>query len=216
MTHPEPIALTEQGQDKIVAFACGKCRVVASFSSRYVGDQAVELARNEARGHCGPWHCECGRERRPLAYFCKECGDEVQRKVYADRMARRVAKARRVALDDYNVGMVCVDDDVIFKEELFELLNEGEVSGPVWGCYERPLKLDADDIITQALESGEHHEDARDYLEKGAHEALQKALDEWCSKYGRRVSTFFADYGTIVVCDAAEGEDQVVKVKEGA
>lgn len=196
----EPIALVVQGKDTIAAFACGKCRYVVNWPSQHTEEQA----RNAARLCCGPFSCACGVTVTRRGDACTACSRAAHAKWRAETLAADIAKAKPVRLADYDGEMVYLerDDRAVSTEELEDLIADGEAPPVVWGCTEHRFSIDADDIITSELE--EHHEDARDYLDPGATEALQKALDAWRDEYAYSVRSFFEDRSVRVVIDEEE------------
>lgn len=202
MNQPDPIPLVVAGKDKVVAFACGKCKTVASSPEQFIGDAAetLELAREAARTHCGPWHCACGAERGQYRTLCDACTRAEYARRDREREAICIAKATPVRLEDYGEDMVYVDGgDYLSAEELQDRIADGEAPELVWGCTEIGLSLDAERVIRDALELGEHHEDAHEGLAVGAEKALQRALNEWRDKYAAKVRTYMVDHSVRVV-----------------
>lgn len=196
----DPIELTVRGKDEVIAFACGKCHIVASSPKQYVGDDAVEQARESARLHCGPWLCACGAGRDRYASKCRACRDVEADTRSAEQTAAALAKAKRVAIDAYDVAMVYDDDasEYLWVDTLRDRIADGDAPSHVFGCTEVRFRLDAEDVITSELESGDHHEGAGEWLEKGATEALQKALDEWAKEYAGSVVSYVPDYSVVI------------------
>ena len=219
MTEPgtEPIALVVQGKDVLSAFACGKCHVVASSPRQFGGteEEIVEAARKAARTHCGPWFCTCGVECRQYRTTCDACWKIAADKRDAEREAAHVAKAKRVHFKEYDGQMLFDErrDRYLDPDEVADMALDDDLPEHMWGCTVTGLKLDAGDIIDGALESGEHHEDAADWLAQDAAKALQTALDRWVKKYAKGVRTFFPDYSVMVTFEE-EATDDSSKDKE--
>lgn len=199
----EPLALVIQGKEQIAAFACGKCHEVASSPRQFIGteDVVVEVARESARRHCGPWVCTCGEKMERFHTVCRACSMAATVKRDEERTAASIAKAKRVPLADYDGDMVYVEggESYMSPDELSDRIDDDEAPGGlVWGCYCTGFTLDADRIIEGELETGEHHEDAGDWLAKGANEALKRTLDRWTKKYAKAVKTYFPDYSILI------------------
>ena len=95
------------------------------------------------------------------------------------------AKAKKIAAKDYT-GWVSVPGfgkDGFFNsiDELREHCKKFDVPVPefVWSCTPKPLKLDADGILDQALE--EHFDGARGNISDAEEARLQAFLDEWAA-----------------------------------
>jgi hypothetical protein len=206
----EPLALVVQGKDQIAAFACGKCHYVASSPKQYIGteEEIVEAARSAARTHCGPWFCACGAECDRYRTQCSKCWTADANKRQADRTAAAIAKAKRVTLAEYDGEMLYLEgrDRYVTPDEIEDMRGDGDLPEYAWGCSVNGFSLDADRIIEGEVESGEHHEDAVEWLQKGATEALQRTLDAWAEKYAKNVRSFFPDYSVLVELGEVDAE----------
>lgn len=157
--------------EKVVAVACGKCRIVA------VNRQAAEQC-------CAPYDCDmCGQKCEGRWTRCESC----RQKVHAKRDQERFDKAKKIQLKDYDFEYVCIDgeettrsvDDVLDRNEDLDPDDDGYIRW-AWAC--RPESwphFDARDIIYSHCE--DLFEDASEDLDA---EALQKALDEWLASHG--------------------------------
>jgi len=115
----------------------------------------------------------------------------------AEREQALFDKAIKVSADSYD-GPVW--DGVDYFSDIADMLDVYACGGCkppsyVWACTKSRLSLDASEIIDDALEAQEHHEDARDQLVDLGE--LQMALDEWCGR--QTLESWFADYKVAVV-----------------
>ena len=192
MTEPL-VELTVAGTTKVVAFACGACRIVAP-------------SRPLAISCCAPRACEtCGAEPPARWLKCAPC----RARLDAERERALFDAATKVPLAEYDHEMVCTEpyggDDSYVATEDWD--DEGEEQDWAWACVPLPWpRLDADDILYSALE-GDFPEDARERLDATG---LQKLLDEWIAAQGDS-RCYIADRTRVVVfpptipgCDGEE------------
>lgn len=102
------------------------------------------------------------------------------------RMEREAfEKATKIDAKDYTgwVSWPGHGDDGYFEsvEALIEHCASHELNSPryVWACIPQPFKLDADEILDNALE--EHFDGARGEISKSEEKRLQAFLDEWAA-----------------------------------
>jgi hypothetical protein len=163
----DPIALCKKGSDEVVAYACGKCGVVAASVLTH-----GEAALQEAVEHCGPWFCDkCGSEKRSR-FNCWHCIDVGVKEREREQMDKAVD-----VTTTYD-GPVHDGDDAFWSSP--DAASD-DIDGPTWmyACDELRLSLDASRILEMALE-GEHHEDAYEHIV--GEKELQEFLDSWCAK----------------------------------
>jgi len=116
-------------------------------------------------------------------------------------------KAEKVQAKDWD-GPVVLNGDRFFScvEDLLDDLDGEDDPKYVWACRKVGLGFDADDVINNALESQEHHEDARDSITHGDVEELQALLTTWATK--QRVETWWEDRTKAVILNLPQVEDQ--------
>lgn len=186
MTKPA-VKLSTTGLDgkEWAVYACPACRHAAPFERM-------------AEECCAPKTCECGAECPRPYILCNACRDAKR----AAQERERFKKARKVSWRDHS-GPVCVDGDRYYGD-VDELVDAHECDGAelpeyAWACTVRRLSLCADDVLDWALESGEHHEGARDQVDDV--EGLQKLLDEWCDR--QSVESWFESHEVAVLLEGA-------------
>jgi len=201
---PKPLALVTEDEQRLVAYACGKCGTV--FPVWKDGDrlQAVEFAA----ACCAPVPClgGCGMLLSPKGLRrCAPCREQYD----AERERAAYEKAAKLTPAQYGDGMVYrkgYGDDG-YAPDLDSLLGQAEHAGIprpayVWACKPRPFKLDAQDIVDAGLQ--DHHDDAAEGISDRAMERLQEFLDLWCKE--QDITTWDPDYSRVILVPAeAEG-----------
>ena len=190
----DPIALVVRGTEKVVAYACGKCHVVAS-------------SEEQAKRCCAPYVCdECGRLISGRCYTkCSECIDKHQ----AERDRAMLAKANKVAWDADNCpsGMVSFHGEWHESIEAFVdywmSLND-KLPPFVWAGEECRLTLDAEQILRDELERQNHYEDEFDRIGESSIASLQKIIDEWLAGLGLK---WFEQSNTVILLDGYPVDD---------
>lgn len=191
----EPIVLVRQGSGEIVAYACGKCGVVASSPVR---DGA--RAREAAFQHCAPRSCSwCGKEvDRPHYTSCDACMMEAKWM----KEAEIFANANKIRPVDYGGPVFDASErtgNEGYSRDLDEALEAAADLDPddqpffYWTCTITKPELDAESILENLAE------DAYDGAAYTHQEELQAALDAWCAK--QTVETWNACYRTAVIVD---------------
>jgi hypothetical protein len=135
---------------------------------------------------CEPRVCECGQPCAPHRTACDECVSRHN----AMREAARIDKAEKIQPDSY-AGPVYLDGSggndgyhASLDNFVEEWLDEHDgLPAYVEACNEIMLSLSACDIIDAALESGEFHDEARDYISDSAVAEMQSFLSDWCDRY---------------------------------
>lgn len=182
-----PIELFQKGKDEACAWVCAGCHLAQ-------GD------RQHALECCAPWSCDsCGAVIERHSY-CQPCHEKKE----ADREVVLLANAKKVPLAEYGCPYLsCPRCD-----EIFDSGDEHDVCPGIawaWGCHEERLTLDAESILSSALE--EHFEDACEYVDS---DTLQVVLNAWVKEHGDKVITYFEDTSVVVllpVLEAAEYSD---------
>lgn len=189
----EPIRfIREDGESDEVLFCCGEC---GSFCGM---DEIV------ARYHCGERPCDiCGQLCQAPYRNCEKCRAEI-------RIAQReeqIAKAEKVSVNDYDGPVFWDQEDKYYPDigEAWEAITDDIDSvveaklQTLWACDAFHLTLSPSDILDQAFESQEHHEDARDWLSEKAYEELKHFCDAWNDAHGAEVETWFPNDKIVVI-----------------
>lgn len=196
----EPYEVCIKGSDKIIGYACPKCRLFCSPTIYFCKwNDALKAARDQAIKCCGPRLCtKCGKdmgEKRKVHWLaCEDC----RRKTDAEREKRRFEEAEKIPWEKYEHGFLYYADK--FYDDMDSLLDsydEGEEPEYVWACYPVDFTMDAQDIVSSEIENQEHHEDAFSEVSDKMLERLQKYLDLWCKKVG--VRTWMPDFKKAVL-----------------
>ena len=193
----EPLALVVRGSatGEVAAWACGKCRYVA-------------LSEEHARSCCATLQCPCGKTiERKHWKVCRDCENARYTEEQERKENEAFEKAEKVQAKDWD-GPVVLNGDRFFScvEDLLDDLDGEDDPKYVWACRKVGLGFDADDVINNALESQEHHEDARDSITHGDVEELQALLTTWATK--QRVETWWEDRTKAVILNLPQVEDQ--------
>lgn len=209
----EPIVLVKlSAPTEIVAYACGKCGVVAGSVMRD-GDAAMDMAV----ACCAPRVCPCGA---PLERSWGKC-DACMKKESADRLQKRFDVAEKMTIKEWseegfpeyvidphgragNDGF-CPDLEEL-RDYYLNLASEApSVERPTWAWATtemRGIRPSADDVIEGVAQ--EMHEDAYENFDA---DDLQKRLNEWFEAQDARA--FMEDDGVaILLGDDFWKEDQ--------
>lgn len=198
--------LVDLGTRERIAAYCGKCGQIYPLSLFLAGRDDALLAAERAASQC----CELKK--------CDVCGKTVQRKHYsrcdecsaADEQKKeeyRFQKARKVSWDVYDSephgSMVCYNDEYYSDfDELRESLYPNPMPEYVWGTTSERMKLDAREIIDNACEFQDMHEDAAQDISEDAEKELQAFLDAWCAAHSP--TSYFCDFSIAVVLSDKE------------
>lgn len=195
--------LVRAGTDKAIAAACGKCGSVHSpLIYAAAPDRAMNAARSAAEECCAPRKCEdCEAEVERAWLACKPC----RARRDTQREAERFAAAEKLSLDEYE-GDVLYDpanDQWFYAEEGFGEDDRFE-DGYAYACTYRPLRLDAQEILYQEIENGEHHDEM--YISPQLGDELQTFLDDWCARSGQ--GSYFPEYSRAVLLPAPAFDEE--------
>ncbi len=179
----DPIELVDKKDpEKVIAHACGKCGTVCRN-----GKDAVE--------HCEPRLCKCGAVLDRTQAICSACWEKKRK---ADLQAK-IDAAKPISATDYDGPVHWEQGDRYFSDvgEAFEhLADDGVRDAILWPCDKLYLALNACDIIRDALETQEHHDEAE--ASEKAEKALQDFLDGWNDTFGEEVESWFPRCDEIV------------------
>jgi hypothetical protein len=195
----EPHEVIVKGRGLVLGYACPKCRVfhsAAIYTCKW--EDAVVASRESAMGCC---------DRK-----CEDCGNGVDEKHYAVcaecRLKRDATRefaafnaAQKIPESEY-VGWLSFGNDVFCNEdELADHCTQNEIDWPawVWACSKVEFRIDADDIIENALQ--EHYDGASSQVRREDETELQTLLDTWCAKVGKRWSSWEEDRTRVVVLE---------------
>lgn len=188
--HTEPLALVLRGGDpeKIVAHACGECRIVKASEQDARECHAVRL-------------CDCGAEIEQKYYLaCSFCRSVNRAKERRQKEAAAYLSAAKVSWRDWDGPVYCegagqeVFSDIDEFTDHFEN-EEEQLPVYVWATITRKLSIRAEDVVDIALD--DHHDDAPEQV--GDLEELQSSLDKWCES--QTVETWFPDMSKVVLLD---------------
>jgi hypothetical protein len=183
------VELTPRGSDAVVMYMCGKCRRTLS-EVREIADKCCTCRQ------CG---AELSNEWLTTCDACARDSYERRRAGSEAREAERIAAATAVP-ETQHAGWVYWPGGEAHNEGYFGsadelrewcMENDREPPARVWACEPRGLSLEADRVISGALEGGEHHESAGDWIGEGGEAALQTLLDAWVQTYAPDLKTHF-------------------------
>jgi hypothetical protein len=185
-----PIELTVKGTDKVVAWACGKCRNVKH-------EDFVLACCAEGRICCKPG-CDESTEYSHFTVCNKHRAEsewEREREVFN--------KATKVSWRDYPDGWLYSEHFgkyfASFEDLAMELSDTDPEDWPeyVYGCDKMELSLDARDIIENATQN--FYEDAVEDLDE---KSLQIVLDHWVE--AQKLEAYEANYNVAVTLEGFE------------
>lgn len=186
-----PLALYVFDKTEIIAYACGVCRI-------------VRKTHEEALSCCAPRLCACGVQIEESYYTaCKACREEAERA----REAEKFEKAEKILAAEWSgAAMWCECCSEYFSDVESFIDGHDDPSMPryAWDCDSIPLTLDAHEVVEQALEHQEHHEDAGDKVGDSDLKTLQEAMDKFSESVG--ITSWFASNKRAVILDAAVDE----------
>lgn len=200
----DPIPLVKlSAPAEVVAYACGKCGIVASSVMRD-GDAAMDMAV----ACCAPRVCPCGAALDRTWDKCDAC----MARESADRLQSRFDAAKKMTIEEWSAdesfpeavfdphGRAGNDGYCSDLEELREsCIDDDPDDRPTWVWATREvhgLRPDASDVLDHIVQ--EMHEDAAEDFDA---EDLQKRLDAWFAE--QKCVTYHEDDKTAVVLDAA-------------
>lgn len=182
------LTLVVEGSDRPVALACGKCGTVHPLGQE---ERATQC--------CEPYHCKiCGVETPRFWRICDDC----RRAEMRERERVRFEAATVVPWDEA-AGVMLYDEE---HDRWITDPEDAEDDPPTRYAYAttpRALSIDADGILDDALESGEHHEDAGLEISDAERDELRAFLAGWCARTG--VVSHFPDYSRVVVFTPTDG-----------
>jgi hypothetical protein len=127
----------------------------------------------------------------------------------------RLYRAKKVTEADYPaslpigcpVGFDYGEYDGWFPDidSLREYCEDNDAPLPAWvfGGFWRPFRLNAENIVENECESGEHHDDMLENIGDEPVKRLQSLLDEWCATLPGGTSTGEIDHSTVVILSSA-------------
>lgn len=183
--------IREDGGDEVL-FCCGECGTFCGKEEDY------------AKYHCGGRPCDdCGGPCKQHYTKCEEC----QRKNRAEKDAERVAKAEKISANEYDGPVFWDENDRYYHDigEAWEAIKddfdnvEDVKAQTLWTCDKLYLTLRPSDILDNALESQEHHDDARDWVSEKAYEELTRFCEAWNDAHGTSVESWFPNSKLVVI-----------------
>lgn len=168
--------------DKVVAVACGSCRL-------------VRRDRRQAETCCDHHRCKhCGKITERPWLICTGCRAQQE----AKKEREMFDAATKLTPEEYDLDYVCLtpyggEGEYRDTDELEDLAEDHAY---VWACVPQPWPhLDALDILTNALE--EFHEHAIDQLDVSG---LQRTIEEWWKAQGES-RCHIADKTRVIILD---------------
>lgn len=190
---PRVLYLTDQANPaKIVAWACGTCRI-------------VRHDENSAAGCCEPRKCSgCGIVVDEKWYTaCRACRDKQD----TAKEAARVEKAEKVTTAGLTPDFVfCPHCDEYYSDIDTFFDGHGDITDPddfptyVWATKMKTLSLDARDIVFRGLEA-DFHEDAGSGIANEDFAVLQSAIDLFIAENRQDLTSYEEDYGRAVLIE---------------
>jgi hypothetical protein len=197
----EPLALIVKGRvpDQVVAWACGRCGIVHQHEAN------ARVCLSCSCGRCGK-----PREKDQHESICGEC----HAKMFAEADEREAAKERSRYEKAAKVAWSAYGGECFYSPEadgggggegffwdqgefLDYFAEKGEEPPAyAWACNPTRLTLTAGDIIANALENGDFHEEAGEDIPRGAAEEMQAFLDEWTAEHSP--VSYFPDYSRAI------------------
>lgn len=195
-----PLELCLRGEDKVIAYACATCRIVA-------------LDQDEARFCCERRPCKrCGAPAETRhALICRTCREQELTDHDAKLHAELEAKAKRVLISEYKFGWVSTDPHG--EEGSYLTVADAIERGLewAWGCESQPWPtFDVEEFVRGRFEDG-YPEDAHEHVDMGP---LQRAVDEWVSSLGE-CRFFIADETTLVDLRALRENHECADANKG-
>ena len=187
-----PIALIREDTGEATFWCCAECGAFCGNDEKY------------AQYHCGGRPCDdCGEPCKQHYTKCEEC----QRKNRAERDAERIAKAEKISASEYGDPVFWDEKDEYYSDvsEAWEAIKddfdnvEDAKAQTLWACDKMYLRLCPSDILDNALESQEHHEDARDHVSDKAYEELVRFCEAWNDAHGTSVESWFPNQKIVVI-----------------
>lgn len=193
------LSFNDDPEGKAVLYACGVCGTC--YSPKSVG---VQNAIDVAEKCCLPEHhtCNaCGKEVPKYRNLCAGCAELV-----------RLRKATQIEAEDWT-GPVHLDGapggwgEGYFSDadDLRQSCEDYDVPVPAycWPCTSRPLRLDPDSLLEQAVD--DMHEDAADQIVDA--DELEAFVEAWNAK--QTCVSWYPDMSRVVVLDRERFEEML-------
>jgi hypothetical protein len=207
----EPIRfIREDGGDEVL-FCCGECGTFCGKEEDY------------AKYHCGGRPCdECGEPSKQHYTKCEAC----IAKGRAAKDAERRANAGKVDAEKYDGPVFWDEQDSYYPDvgEAWEAIQdefgcdiESARQMTLRACDKSYLTLCPSDILDNALDCQEHHDDARDSISDKAYEELSRFCEAWNGAHGAQVESWFPNDRLVVIPEAwwTEYKNEAKEVAEG-
>jgi hypothetical protein len=181
--------VVQGGTDKVVAYACPKCRIVARD----------EAAARDCYHCCTSRTCEeCGKPTEGRSWLvCDPCRRSKTARKRATEEAKAFNAAKKVSAKDYEYDYVCTD--LWGDEDSYTLVGEGDEDEPwVWGCTPMPWPVPDMEGVFEDMMMDEFPEEARCSLTNV--DELQELVAAWVKAKGPS-GYYMIDRSTVVVLD---------------
>ncbi len=179
----DPYEVCVKGNDKVIGYACPKCHMFCSpliYACKW--DDALAAAHRHAVECCSNRLCsECGVDMGPRKKVCWLACASCRHKLEATKERERFEAAAKITYADYEHDFLYWNDT--YYDDIDLLLDACDYDEPptyAWACYPVDFKLDAQRLVSDALEYGDHYEDAYDDIGSPAMDQLQVIVDAWC------------------------------------
>lgn len=184
--------LVVEGRDgDVVALACGMCGTVYLPRDTERADQC-----------CAPYNCsDCGTETKRYWLKCDDC----RAKAAAQKERERFDAAVKIPASKYDGEQVYDPHRDAYEVDASDAFEDAEPPAPyVYATTYRALHIDAEGVVENAAEGGEHHDELADSIPQHMMDELQAFLDGWCKRTGE--GSYFPDYSRAIVPDPATEE----------
>lgn len=198
---PRRVILEDGGKE--VGWACGKC---GNFYSNLSFGGAAQAGRDISEVCCAPeMCCQCkANVRGKYLMLCDRCAAENAANKFKD--AWDIAK--KVKQSEYHGEMVYRDgigtDGYCPTEDASTECWDQDLDYWAYATEEREFRLDASEIVNDALEHQQYYDGAIDKVASADMARLQTFLDKWCASVG--IKGFWPDESTIVLLNKCEDD----------
>ena len=202
----EPHEVCIKGSDKTIGYACPKCHRFCSpliYACKW--EDGLKAALDHAVRCCADRMCnECDVNMGPpvqgktLWLLCQPC----RSKKDSEKESKLYREADKLKLAEYGEGMLYYMDEYYDEEVITDRYSFDDPPKYAWACTTRTLSFDATDLVSNALENGEHHDDAFDEISDKDMKRLQRFLDAWCNHVD--VKSWFPNFNLAILLPAEE------------
>lgn len=195
----KPHEVCVKGSDKLIGYACPKCHRFCSPLIYACGwDAGLTAAHQHAVTCCADRMCtECnvnmGPPKKTYWLICTSCRSKKDSK----RENKLFQEAEKILLSEYKHDMLYYMDEYYDGDTIQDKYTFDEPPKYAWACYPKKFTLDASRLISDEIESQEHHEDAYDDLLTKDVDRLQRYFNAWCKHVD--VTTWMPNFKLAVI-----------------